>query len=138
MRLWDVDTGQQIGAPLTGHADGPCVAFSADGHRVVSGAYDKTVRLWNADADRSVSDPFVGHVDKVDGVAFSPDGQRLASASWDHTIRLWPTEAAPKMLCDKLATNMSHKQWRDWVSPDISYHTLCPGLPIAADSSGGA
>ena len=43
VRLWDVDTGQQIGAPLTGHAGTVfSVAFSADGHRVVSGAYDKT------------------------------------------------------------------------------------------------
>jgi len=34
------------------------------------------------------------------------------------------------MLCDKLTTNMSHQQWRDWVSPDIDYVTLCPGLPV--------
>jgi len=34
------------------------------------------------------------------------------------------------MLCDKLTTNMSHQQWRDWVSPDIDYVTLCPRLPI--------
>jgi hypothetical protein len=36
-------------------------------------------------------------------------------------------------LCAKLTTNMSHKQWHDWVSPDISYLTVCPGLPIAHD-----
>jgi hypothetical protein len=30
-----------------------------------------------------------------------------------------------------LTANMSHKQWRDWVSPDIGYITACPGLPIA-------
>ena len=30
-------------------------------------------------------------------------------------------------------TNMSHKQWRDWVSPDIGYIQACPGLPIPAD-----
>jgi hypothetical protein len=32
-----------------------------------------------------------------------------------------------------LATNMSHKQWRDWVSPDIDYIKACPDLPIAPD-----
>jgi hypothetical protein len=35
------------------------------------------------------------------------------------------------MLCDKLATNMSRKQWRDWVNPNVGYQTLCAGLRIA-------
>jgi hypothetical protein len=39
--------------------------------------------------------------------------------------------ASPEMLCTKLTTNMSHQQWRDWVSPDIDYITLCPDLPVA-------
>jgi hypothetical protein len=34
------------------------------------------------------------------------------------------------MLCSKLTANMSHKQWRDWVSSDIGYITMRPGLPI--------
>jgi hypothetical protein len=33
-------------------------------------------------------------------------------------------------MCAKLTTNMSHQQWRDWVSPDIDYIEACPGLPI--------
>jgi len=31
------------------------------------------------------------------------------------------------MLCTKLTTNMSHQQWRDWVSPDIDYIEVCSG-----------
>jgi hypothetical protein len=37
------------------------------------------------------------------------------------------------MLCAKLTTNMSHKQWREWVSPDIGYIKTCSELPIAPD-----
>jgi hypothetical protein len=48
-------------------------------------------------------------------------------------VRLWPADASPDMLCAKLTTNMSHQQWRDWVTPDIDYINLCPDLPIPAD-----
>jgi hypothetical protein len=34
------------------------------------------------------------------------------------------------MLCDKLMANISHQQWREWVSPGIDYPTAaCPKLP---------
>jgi hypothetical protein len=47
------------------------------------------------------------------------------SATDARAVRIWPAIATPEMLCDKLTANMSHKQWREWVSADREYVELC-------------
>ena len=112
------------------------VAFSPDGQRIISGSWDRTLRLWDANSGQPIGAPMAGHSKPVSSVAFSPDGRRIVSGSWDGTVRLWPTPPRatwPGLLCSKLTANMSHRQWRDWVSPDIDYIKVCPDLPVAPD-----
>ena len=73
VRLWDVQSGTQIGRPLKGHKDNvKCVAFSHNGQHVVSGSHDQTVRLWDVETGRMVGPPMKGP-SEVQAVMFSLD-----------------------------------------------------------------
>ena len=81
VRLWDVQTGEQL-RTLEGHTDGvTSVAFSPDGNTLASGSDDNTVRLWDVQTGEQLR-TLEGHTGSVNSVAFSPDGSTLASGSW--------------------------------------------------------
>ncbi|KAL3599804.1 hypothetical protein FPOAC2_04032 [Fusarium poae] len=74
---------------LEGHGDSvTSVVFSADGQRLASGSYDKTVKIWDA-ATGACEQTLEGHGHWVSSVVFSADGQRLASGSCDNTVKIW-------------------------------------------------
>ena len=76
-------------ASLTGHTDRVhAVAFSPDGHTLLSGSYDGTARLWDMATHRQIGAPLNGH-GKVDSVAFSPHGNVVATGGEDTMVRLW-------------------------------------------------
>jgi WD40 repeat protein len=64
------------------------VAFSADGARLASGSYDRTVRLWRTNTGALIQ-TLTGHSEAVVAVAFSSDGRWLASGGDDKKIRMW-------------------------------------------------
>ncbi|MBD3885758.1 hypothetical protein IFO70_29020 [Phormidium tenue FACHB-886] len=74
---------------LQGHTDFVWnIAFSPDGHFLVSGSRDGTLRLWNVQDGQSIH-VFEGHKHDVYGLAINADSQLLVSAGKDQTVRLW-------------------------------------------------
>jgi WD40 repeat protein len=80
-------------ATLPGHADVvSAVAFTADGKKLASASFDKTVRVWDLESaapapPRPILE-LTGHSDFVYAVSFTPDGKAILSASKDRTVKL--------------------------------------------------
>jgi WD40 repeat protein len=107
LKVWDMQTGQEL-RTLHGHtAVVYCVAFSPDGRRLASGSRDQTVKLWDVTTGREVL-TLRGHVSDVRSVAFSPDGHRLVSASADQTVRVWDATPAAGHLDQGSLTLRGH------------------------------
>jgi RNA polymerase sigma factor (sigma-70 family) len=91
IRLWDPATGKEL-RRLEGH-EGPvgCLAWSADGKTLASGADDNTVRLWDVAGGKETR-RFEGEGSIV-ATAFVAGGATVVSAGVDQTVRLWDRAA---------------------------------------------
>ncbi|GLW62540.1 hypothetical protein Arub01_07840 [Actinomadura rubrobrunea] len=96
VRLWDMASRRQLGAPITPPRQ-ECgtspvrVDVSPDG-RVVASACLATVRFWDVATRRQLGAPIVAQ-DVVSAIAFAPDGRSLAVGSLKGTVRLWDVAA---------------------------------------------
>ncbi|MGO9381148.1 MAG: hypothetical protein ACLP4W_03395 [Mycobacterium sp.] len=145
IRQWDAESGEPV-RTLTGHNDNVTyVEYSPDGRYLVSVGADRALRFW----DSASGDPVGEGVDitalgVVDAVTFSRDGHRLyfTATGWSPNgdppfsgggIWQLPAPAAwADALCDKVVSNPSDAQWKNWISPDISNTELCPSKPRAS------
>ena len=121
VKLWDVETHENI-ATLEGHTNTVySVSFSPDGTTIASGSFDDTVKLWDV-ATRTNIATLEGHTSLVFSVAFSPDGTTLASGSYDNTVKLWDVATRTN-----IATLKGHTDWVRSVSFSPDGTTLASG-----------
>jgi WD40 repeat protein/energy-coupling factor transporter ATP-binding protein EcfA2 len=91
IKLWNVETGDEIRI-LSGHTNiVGSFSFSADGKTLASGSWDKTIKFWNVETGAEIC-TLSGHTNEVTSVSFSGDGKTLVSSSWDKTIKFWNVE----------------------------------------------
>jgi WD40 repeat protein len=79
------------------------VAFSPDGHKLITGETNGVLRLWDL-ATETVIREFTGHTGEVWSVSFSLDGRYILSASNDKTARIWDANTG------ELVRTLNHTQ----------------------------
>jgi WD40 repeat protein len=88
--VYDATTFEELVQLKAFATDVGSIAFSPDGHHVVFGLSDNTVRVWSGVTwEETARLEFQAYIGGVNSVAFSPCGSRIVSASADRTLRLW-------------------------------------------------
>ncbi|MDA1014667.1 MAG: hypothetical protein O3A00_09480 [Planctomycetota bacterium] len=82
---------------IQGHADDVlCIAYSADGQRLVSASADGLVKVWDAKTGSEILS-VKAHAGAAYSAAFSRDGKTIASAGADQLVKTWDaTDGKPK------------------------------------------
>jgi WD40 repeat protein len=126
IRLWDVARGTQTLPPQGHEVSVSCLAYSADGRQLASGA-GTTVFVWDLATGKPLFEDRNPHTG-VDYVAFSPDGRFWAATGSELTVRLWPVAAASANRPEARALPQSKDSVAVAFAPD--------GKTLAAVSSG--
>jgi len=88
IKIWNLNTGEEIHT-ITGHSEPVfSVAISPDGQTFASGSSDNTITVWDLSTGQEIH-TITGHSSAVYSVAISPDGQFLVSGSADKTVKVW-------------------------------------------------
>jgi WD40 repeat protein len=87
--VWDVSTGQQIGAPLAHDARVEALALGRSGRQALTGAADGSAQLWRLPEGSRIG-PTVRQGEMIVAAALSPD-ESLAATATISGVRVWRT-----------------------------------------------
>ena len=89
VKIWNVQTGDELSTCYGHKARVECVAFNQDSSLLASGAFDGTVRVWDVKTGTNL-EVIKAHYGAVSTVCFSQDSTMLASGGiHDFAVRVW-------------------------------------------------
>jgi len=91
LRLFEIDTGEEI-REFIGHTQiVTTIRMSPDGKYMLSGSFDGMVKLWDIATGLQVR-KFRGHTARIHAVNFDSSGELIVTGSDDNTAKLWDAE----------------------------------------------
>ncbi len=133
-RVWNTETGQEVGGPRQHDADIACVAISPDQRSLACGGKDGKIHVWDL-ANGPKAAVLSGHTAAVQCLTFSPDGRVLVSGAEDCTVRLWSVAGewarlpGPKGFVVDAAFGRDGRVYTTHIDGRISVFDLATGLP---------
>ena len=101
VRLWDVATGKQIGAPLPSAMNGDSadmVSFSPDDRTLAVSSGAGLVQLWDTASRQPLCEPLDSPTNQDARAVFSPDGRTLAVSNESGPVELWDVATCRQAL----------------------------------------
>jgi WD40 repeat protein len=126
LKLWDAASGRELRTFNEHSCWIYAVAFSPDGHTIVSSAVayaqdgrsidtnSGILRLWDAVSGREIRS-FNANSNGVNAVAFSPDGRTIVSGGGDKTLKLWDAASGREL---RTLSGHTSAVWAVAFSPD--------------------
>lgn len=88
VKLWNLDTFDQLRRYRGSSEPVSALAFADGGKMVASAGQNGAIRIWSSTSHRTLHRLY-GHKGRVGGLAFAPGGETLASAGDDGQVRIW-------------------------------------------------
>lgn len=109
-------------ATLFGHHDWvTSVAFSPNGHHIVSGSYGGIIKIWDAESGTEIL-TLHGHTGLIWSLAFDEEGEIITSESDDQTVKLWDVKAG---ACIETRNGSREPSSKSAFSTDKRRHATC-------------
>src|SRR5688572_2868594 len=108
------------------------IAYSPDGSTLAytSGELQFNIVLWDI-RNRRPRGILEGSATTM-SMVFLPDGKRLVTGHSNGEVILWNVEIEswPRRACEIANRNLTQEEWRSFVSEDLPFRAVCPGLPL--------
>ncbi|NEQ82080.1 MAG: hypothetical protein F6K26_18035 [Moorea sp. SIO2I5] len=94
VKLWNLETGEEIRTLLGHKGKVNSVIFSRYGKTLNTGSADGTVKRWNLETGEEIR-TLLGHKADITSIGFSPDDELIVSGSSDGIVRLLDRQGNP-------------------------------------------
>ncbi len=134
--LLNVQSGRQVGEPLTLHLGGIYgLAFSSDGATLVSIGKDGQIIFWNVNPESATfGQPYGPPIDgprlgELPYISFSQDASALVTSRPDGSLIFWnlDIESWRSLACQRAGRNLTQEEWRHFFGEE-PYHQTCPEI----------